>query len=85
MLPRPTFARGLEVGCSTGVLAERLAERCDDLLAVDSSPAAVEAARLRLRGRTHVRVGLLQVPREWPSGRARPRRGLGDGLLPEPR
>lgn len=68
MLPRRTFARALEVGCSTGALAERLAERCDELLAVDSSPAAVAAAQVRLAGLDHVRVELMEVPREWTSG-----------------
>jgi LmbE family N-acetylglucosaminyl deacetylase/SAM-dependent methyltransferase len=68
MLPRSSFARGLEVGCSTGALAEGLAGRCADLLAVDSSPAAVERARLRLGDLDHVRVELLQVPHEGPSG-----------------
>ena len=67
MLPRPTFDRGLEVGCSTGALAERLAERCGDLLAVDSSPAAVASARRRLEHLPHVRVERLQVPSEWPA------------------
>jgi SAM-dependent methyltransferase len=68
MLPRRSFARGVEIGCSTGALAERLAERCGELLALDSSPAAVERARLRLADLGHVRVELQQVPREWPSG-----------------
>ncbi len=68
MLPRATYARGLEVGCSTGALAERLAERCHDLLAVDASPAAVEAARQRLSGHDHVRVERMQVPQDWPPG-----------------
>jgi len=68
MLPRRAFARGLEVGCSTGALAAGLAGRCGDLLAVDSSPAAVERARHRLGDLDHVRVEVLQVPHEWPSG-----------------
>ena len=38
------FARALEIGCSIGVLTERLAPWCDDLLAVDAAPRAVEAA-----------------------------------------
>jgi len=69
MLPRPSYARGLEVGCSTGALAERLAERCGDLLAVDISPAAVERARRRLAHHGHVRVERQHVPHEWPPGR----------------
>jgi len=68
MLPRWSFGRGVEVGCSTGALAERLAERCGELLALDSSPAAVERARRRLADLGHVRVDLQQVPREWPPG-----------------
>jgi LmbE family N-acetylglucosaminyl deacetylase len=68
VLPRPSYARGLEIGCSTGALAERLADRCLDLLAVDNSPAALEAARRRLADRDHVRVDLVQVPDEWPPG-----------------
>jgi LmbE family N-acetylglucosaminyl deacetylase/SAM-dependent methyltransferase len=68
MLPRSTFARALEVGCSTGALAERLAERCDDLLAVDDSPAAVARAQRRLAHLGHVRVDLQRVPHDWPAG-----------------
>jgi LmbE family N-acetylglucosaminyl deacetylase len=68
VLPRRRFARGLEVGCSTGALAERLAGRCDELVAVDSSPAAVERARRRLAGLRHVDVQLQQVPHAWPPG-----------------
>ena len=68
MLPRRSYTRGLEVGCSTGALAERLAERCHDLLAVDSSPAAVEAARRRLDHLTRAHVERLQVPDDWPAG-----------------
>lgn len=34
-LPKLRYRRGLEVGCSTGVLTERLVWRCHSLLAVD--------------------------------------------------
>ncbi len=68
MLPSRTFARGLEVGCSTGALTARLAERCADLLAVDRSPAAVAAATRRLADRPGVRVETRELPREWPAG-----------------
>lgn len=68
LLPRPSYARGLEVGCSTGALAERLAERCHDLLAVDASPVAVEAARQRLGAHDHVRIETMQVPQDWALG-----------------
>jgi SAM-dependent methyltransferase len=62
------YARGLEAGCSIGVLAELLAERCDDLLAVDIAQAAVDAARERLAAYAHVRVERRTLPTEWPAG-----------------
>lgn len=65
-LPRPRFASGLEVGCSTGVLTAVLAERCDRLLAVDIADAPLERARARLRESTGVRVEKMTAPREWP-------------------
>lgn len=68
VLPRRRFARGLEIGCSTGALAEALAERCDRLDAVDASAAAVARARERLAPWPHVTVERLDVPRQWPDG-----------------
>ena len=40
VLPRARYRTAFEVGCSIGVLTQRLAERCDSLLAVDCSPTA---------------------------------------------
>ena len=40
-LPREHYGRALEVGCSVGALAVDLAGRCDALVAVDSSAAAL--------------------------------------------
>jgi SAM-dependent methyltransferase len=62
------FATGLEVGCSIGVLTDRLAARCDDLLAVDASPTAVDSARARLRGLPHVTVEHRVLPEQLPTG-----------------
>jgi LmbE family N-acetylglucosaminyl deacetylase len=67
-LPSEHYATGLEVGCSIGALAADLAGRCDRLLAIDASPAAVETARERLADAPGVEVGLLRVPEEWPEG-----------------
>ena len=63
------FARGLELGCSIGVLTERLAANCDDLLAVDLADAALTQARARLAGLPHVRVERREIPEEFPGGR----------------
>jgi predicted TPR repeat methyltransferase len=62
------FRRGLEAGASIGVFTEMLANRCDELLAVDVSERAVEAARRRLTGRRHVRVERRTLPEEMPHG-----------------
>ena len=68
-LPRPRFRRALEIGCSRGALAEQLAARCDELVAVDRSPAALAEARARLADTPGARVEECDVPGDWPSGR----------------
>jgi len=68
VLPRARFGSGLELGCSTGTLAAALADRCDTLVAVDSSPSAVATARARLAPRTRVSVEQLDLPSQWPDG-----------------
>jgi SAM-dependent methyltransferase len=68
LLPRPRYGDAFEPGCSIGVLTERLALRCDHLLACDVAPEAVAAARARTAGRPGVRVDRRLVPGEWPPG-----------------
>lgn len=67
-LPDARYRRGFEPGCSVGVLTVGLAERCDDLLAVDHMDEAVAAARSRTAGRPGVDVQQRTVPEEWPEG-----------------
>ena len=62
------FRRGLELGCAIGVLTERLAPRCDQLVALDGAPTAVARARERLAGTPHVDVRLGLVPEALPAG-----------------
>ncbi|MGC5629527.1 PIG-L family deacetylase [Georgenia sp. Z1344] len=66
LLPRRTFRRGYEPGCSIGGLTALLAERCQQLLATDVVPAALETARERVPP-PHVdfRVGGIA---DWPAG-----------------
>jgi SAM-dependent methyltransferase len=71
-LPRPRYRRGLEVGCSVGVLTRDLAERCDALLAVDAAERALAAARATCADRPNVEFARLRVPAEWPVGAAAP-------------
>ncbi len=68
-LPRERYGNALEIGCSIGALAFDLAQRCDRLLAVDSSPTALSAARARLAAVPHVEVRVVDVPDGWPEGR----------------
>ena len=68
VLGERTFRRALEAGASIGVFTEMLADRCEELLAVDVSERAVAAARKRLSGRGHVRVERRTLPEEMPDG-----------------
>ena len=64
-LPPGRFARGLEVGCSIGVLTQLLAERCEGLLALDVAESALAQAQARCPG---VRFERRAVPDQWPDG-----------------
>jgi predicted TPR repeat methyltransferase len=63
-----TFRRALEAGASIGVFTEMLADRCDELIAVDVSERAVAVARRRLSGKGHVRVERRTLPEQMPEG-----------------
>ena len=63
------FGRALEVGCSIGVFTAQLAPRCEQLLALDISEPAVEAARGRTRRMEQVTVEQRSLPEEMPAGR----------------
>jgi LmbE family N-acetylglucosaminyl deacetylase/SAM-dependent methyltransferase len=67
-LPDERYGRALEIGCSIGVTTAGLAERVDELLAVDVAPTAVERARARLADAPHVRVEVRDVGADWPAG-----------------
>lgn len=68
-LPRETYAAALEIGCSIGVLTQRLAQRCTTLLALDVAPSALDTARARCADLSHVRFERAAIPAEWPAGR----------------
>jgi predicted TPR repeat methyltransferase len=68
VLGERTFRRALEAGASIGVFTEMLADRCEELLAVDVSERAVAAARRRLSGRRNVRVERRTLPEQMPDG-----------------
>ena len=62
------FARGLEVGCATGMLTAELAGICDNLLAIDVSEVALKRARERLQTNSRVIFENRDVGTDWPSG-----------------
>lgn len=65
-LPRDRYEAALEVGCANGVLTQRLAPRCADLLAVDVSPTALDAAQRRCADHPHVRFEQRRMPGDAP-------------------
>jgi hypothetical protein len=66
-LPRSRYRSAFEPGCANGVLSERLADRCDALLACDVAGRAVRLAQRRLGLRRTVRVERREIPRDWPT------------------
>jgi SAM-dependent methyltransferase len=67
-LPRPRYRSAFEIGCSIGVLTERLAARCEALLAVDVAKQALRRAQARCSHLSQVRFALMRVPRQLPPG-----------------
>ncbi len=65
-LTRAHYDRVLEVGCSIGVLTARLAQRSGELLAIDASRTALEAARKDAPA--NVAFEECVLPGEFPDG-----------------
>ncbi len=68
-LERPRFGRAFEPGCAVGELTRRLAERCDEVVAIDPSATALAQAERRCADLPHVHLSRGAVPEDWPSGR----------------
>lgn len=68
VLPRARFGRVFEPGCGAGLMTERLARRCDALLATDLHPRAVASTARRLAAHAHVAVQVAALPQAWPDG-----------------
>ena len=63
------FASAFEIGCSIGVLTRSLATRCELLLAVDISEAALRQARQRCTDLPQVELLRIDVAQEFPQRR----------------
>lgn len=66
-LPRSRYRSAFEVGGSIGVLTEKLAARCDELLSIDVSSIAQQKAIHRCRFLPQVRFQIMNFPHERPS------------------
>lgn len=67
-LPAERYRSALEIGSSIGMLTSDLARRCDTVLSLDISAAAVEQARARLAGSDHVRIEHRDAVADFPAG-----------------
>jgi len=63
------YARGLEVGCSIGVLTRCLSTAVDHLIAIDISAVPLEAAARRNRDLSNIRFEVGALPHALPDGR----------------
>ncbi|MBD2757209.1 class I SAM-dependent DNA methyltransferase [Spirosoma validum] len=67
-LPNEHYHNAFEIGCSIGVLTQMLADRCDQLLAVDASELPLKTARERLATYPAVTIRQMSIPGEFPQG-----------------
>ena len=65
-LPKQRYRSAFEIGCSIGVLTQKLASRCDSLLSVDVSEQALEMAIERCQNIPQVRFQIMSVPEKYP-------------------
>ncbi|MBW4662161.1 MAG: nodulation S family protein [Drouetiella hepatica Uher 2000/2452] len=65
-LPKPIYRSAFEIGGSIGVLTQKLADRCENLLSVDVSQVAQAKAIERCQNLSQVRFEIMQVPQQFP-------------------
>ncbi|MGI4727010.1 MAG: SAM-dependent methyltransferase [Janthinobacterium lividum] len=65
-LPHLIYKNVFEIGCSIGVLSEKLALRSKKLLSVDVADLALAKATQRLKKFPQVKVEKLSVPQQFP-------------------
>ena len=61
--------RAFEPGCSVGALTIRLAAICDEVVAGDISPTAVDLAKERCKHLKNVSLARLSLPEQLPAGK----------------
>ena len=65
-LPKTKYNNALEIGCSIGVLTEKLAQRCNNLLSVDVAAKALDVAKKRCEKLPQVHFELMRLPQQFP-------------------
>lgn len=65
-LPRENYKNAFEIGCSIGVLSEKLAAKCERILAVDVSEKALEKAEARCKNLLQITFKKISFPQEFP-------------------
>lgn len=66
--PRQRYRRAFEPGCGAGFLTALLAERVDELVAMERAPTGVAATRRRCADLPGVEVVEGRIPTDWPVG-----------------
>lgn len=67
VLPKRNYTRGCEPGSSIGSLTERIAARCDEVVATDVSSSALARLRDRMPHQARVTAELISLP-TMPAG-----------------
>jgi predicted TPR repeat methyltransferase len=67
-LPARPIGRALELGCSIGVFTAQLAQRCEQVVALDFAPRALALARERVGELTNVQLLRASFPEQAPAG-----------------
>lgn len=65
-LPKSHYRSAFEIGCSIGVLTEKLAQYCDSLLSIDVSKLAQDQAIARCQSLAQVRFQIMSFPHQYP-------------------
>lgn len=65
-LPREKYKNAFEIGCSIGVLTEKLAAKCEQILAIDVSEKALEKAETRCKNLPQINFKKMNFPQEIP-------------------
>lgn len=61
------YENAFEIGCSIGVLTEKLAAKCGRLLAIDVSEKALAQARKRCENLPQIRFQKMSMPQKFPA------------------